>query len=49
MPMKVKKASLTAHASVSVSTGVPIDTVILNKDGVSPNSKAGCDKDKSAE
>jgi hypothetical protein len=49
MPMKTKKTSLmTAHASMSVSTGTPFDGVILNKDGVSPNNKAGCDKDKSA-
>ncbi len=49
MPMKAKKASLTAHASVSVSTGTPIDAVMLDKEGVSPNNDAGWDKDKSAE
>ncbi len=50
MPMKAKKASLTiAHASVSVSTGEPFDGVILNKDGVSLNDKAGWDEDESAE
>ncbi len=50
MSMKVKKASLmTAHASVSVSTGAPINAVILNEDGVSTNNKTGCNKDKSAE
>ncbi len=50
MPMKAKKASLTtAHASVSVSTGKPFDGVVLNKDGVSLNNKAGWDEDKSAE
>jgi hypothetical protein len=50
MPMKAKKASLTtAHVSVSVSTSTPIDAVILDEDGMSPNKKAGCNKDKSAE
>jgi hypothetical protein len=50
MPMKAKKASLmTAHASVSVSTGEPFDGVILDKDGVSLNNKAGWDEDESAE
>jgi hypothetical protein len=49
MPMKVKKASLTTHASVSVSTGAPINGLILNEDGMSPNNKAGWDEDESAE
>jgi hypothetical protein len=49
MPMKAKKASLTAHVSVSVSTGALIDAVMLDEDGVSPNNKAGYNKDKSAE
>jgi hypothetical protein len=50
MPMKAKKASLmTAHASVSVSNGAPIDAVILEEEGMSPNNKAGCNEDKSAE
>jgi hypothetical protein len=50
IPMKAKKASLmTAHASVSVSTGKPFDGVILDKDGVSLNNKAGWDEDESAE
>jgi hypothetical protein len=50
MLMKVKKASLmTAHASVSVSTGVPIGAVILDEDSVSQNNKAGCNEDKSTE
>ncbi len=50
MLMKAKKASLmTAHASVSVSTGKPFDGVVLDKDGVSLNNKAGWDKDESAE
>ncbi len=50
MPMKAKKASLTtAHASISVSTGAPINVVILNEDSVSPNKEAGCDEDKSAD
>jgi hypothetical protein len=49
MPMKAKKASLmTAHASVSVSTGKPFDGVILDEDGVSLNNKAGWDVGKSA-
>ncbi len=50
MRMKAKKASLTTACTfVSVSTGVPIDALILNKDGMSPNNKAGCNEDKSAE
>ncbi len=50
MQMKAKKASLTtACTSLSVSTGVPINALILNKDGMSLNNKAGCNKDKSAE
>jgi hypothetical protein len=49
MPMKAKKASLTAHVSVSVSTDVTIDAVMLDEDGLSPNNNAGWDKDKSAE
>jgi hypothetical protein len=49
MPMKAKKASLTtAHASLSVSTGKLFDGVILDKDGMSLNNKAGWDEDKSA-
>jgi hypothetical protein len=50
MQMKARKASLmTANVPISVSFGPPIDAVILNEDGVSPNNKAGCNKDKSAE
>jgi len=50
MRMKAKKASLTtAHVSVSASTGVPINALILNEDGVSPNNEAGCNEDKSTE
>ncbi len=40
---------MTAHASVSVSTGEPFDGVILDKDGVSLNKEAGWDEDESAE
>ncbi len=40
MLMKTKKASLTALASISVSTGMPIDAVILDKNSVSLNNKA---------
>ncbi len=50
MPMKAKKASLmTAHASVSLSTGEPFDGVVLDEDGVSLNNEAGWDEDKSTE
>ncbi len=43
MQMKANKASLmTANVSISVSSGVSINAVILDKDGVSPNNKAGC-------
>ncbi len=49
MPMKAKKASSTAHTSVSVSTGAPINAVILDEDGMSPYNKAGCNDDESAE
>jgi hypothetical protein len=49
MPMKAKKASLTAHVFISVSTGAPIDAVIFYEDGMSPNNEAGCDEDESAE
>jgi hypothetical protein len=47
--MLMKVSLMTAHASVSVFTGMQINAVILDKDGVSQNNKAGCDKDESAE
>ncbi len=50
MPMKAKKASsTTANVSISVSSGPTIDAVILDKDGVYPNNKAGCNEDEFAE
>ncbi len=42
MPMKAKKASLmTTNVSIAVSSGAPIDVLILDKEGMSPNNKAG--------
>jgi hypothetical protein len=44
-----EEGKFTAHTSLSVSTSALIDVVILDEDSVSPNNKAGCNKDKSAE